>query len=182
MPNYDTLYGVAFLELKDLPMILTVPDIPNRYYSFALVDAYFYNFSYIGSRTTGQRGGAYLIVGPGWRGDVPHGISRVIQAPTNTIHIYERIYFKNKQDVTAVNAIQDKITLKPLATMLEPSAKVSLPEPSRYLWANPADVTQPLQVLEIANRHMGENPPPQQDTTMVDYFAPCSATLTETTS
>jgi hypothetical protein len=172
MPNYDTLYGVAFLELKNLPMVLKVPDIPGRYYSFAFVDAYFYNFYYVGSRTTGQKAGRYLIVGPDWHGETPEGITQTIHGPTNTIHIYERIYFRNRQDVPAVNAVQDKIRLVPLATFLAPNTAVKMPDPSEYMTIDPSHATDPLQVLEIANRHMGENPPPVEDRTLIDYFAP----------
>ena len=172
MPNYDTLYGVSFLELKDLPMVLTVPDIPNRYYSFALLDAYFYNFAYVGSRTTGQKAGNYLLVGPDWRGEAPAGFTQVIKCPTNTIHIYERIYFRNKQDLPAVNAVQDKIKLTPLPIFLDPHAKVEMPDPSVYMSFDPAQVKSPMQVLRIANQHMGANPPPPEDQTMLEYFAP----------
>ena len=37
------------------------------------MDLYTFNFDYIGSRTTGNDGGTYLIAGPRWKGDTPKG-------------------------------------------------------------------------------------------------------------
>jgi len=33
----------------------------ERYFSIQLIDAYTFNFDYIGSRTTGNEGGSYMI-------------------------------------------------------------------------------------------------------------------------
>ena len=46
----------------------------NRYFVFQLMDLYTFNFAYIGSRTTGNDGGTYLIAGPEWNGEVPANI------------------------------------------------------------------------------------------------------------
>lgn len=170
-PNVDTLYGAAFLELREQPMVLSVPEIPGRYFSLALLDAYFYNFAYIGSRTTGQGAGTYLIAGPDWRGETPPGIDQVIRAPTNSMHIYQRIYFRDLDDIANVTRLQDRITLKPLAHFLDPAATVRLPDPAAYLTENPLAVKDPLDVLRIANRHMSDNPPPLADRTLVESFA-----------
>ena len=52
----------------------------NRYFVFQLMDLYTFNFAYIGSRTTGNDGGTYLIAGPGWKGEVPKNISKAFSA------------------------------------------------------------------------------------------------------
>ena len=169
-PNVDTLYGAAFLELLEQPMVLTVPDIPGRYFSLALLDAYFYNFDYIGSRTTGQGAGAYLLVGPDWSGNVPTGIDRVIRSPTGSMHIYQRIHFGGVDDIREVTRLQDHIRLTPLARFLSPQGSTQSPDLATYMTLNPLAVDDPLQVLAIANRHMTQNPPPLQDRTLVATF------------
>lgn len=171
-PNCDTLYGATYLELRDTPMVLSVPDIPDRYYSLALLDAYFYNFDYIGSRTTGQKAGRYLIVGPDWRGPVPGGIDRVIRSPTHSMNIYQRIHFRDQADLAVVREIRDRIGIIPLARFLDPGAPVALPDPQRYLKADPQQITDPVQVLEIANGYMADNPPPAEDGSLVAWFMP----------
>src|SRR5512136_3165768 len=73
-PNVDTLYGASYLLLNQQgPVVLSVPPISDRYYSVALLDAYFNNFAIISPRTFGNRGGEYLIAPPGWISDVPEG-------------------------------------------------------------------------------------------------------------
>src|ERR1700716_4466228 len=51
-PNTDTLYAVAPLDLRGGPYALTLPAIPDRYYSFQLLSAYTDSFGYIGTRAT----------------------------------------------------------------------------------------------------------------------------------
>ena len=82
-PNADTLYSYAALDLRTEPMVITLPAIePERYYSVQLVDSYTFNFDYLGSRTTGNGGGHFLVAGPGWKGETPKGVARVICAET----------------------------------------------------------------------------------------------------
>src|SRR5206468_11094869 len=60
-PNSDTPYSFIGMDLRAEPMVLTVPKIEKeRYFSIQLIDAYTFNFDYIGSRTTGNNGGSYL--------------------------------------------------------------------------------------------------------------------------
>ena len=73
MPNQDTLYGATFLDLDFGPYVLSVPGILDRYYAFNFIDAYFYNFDFVSSRTDGAAAGDYLIVGPAWKGAAPGG-------------------------------------------------------------------------------------------------------------
>jgi len=68
-PNSDTPYSWLGLDLRTEPYVLTVPPIEKgRYFSIQLVDLYTHNFDYIGSRTTGNDGGKFLIAGPNWKG------------------------------------------------------------------------------------------------------------------
>ncbi|MEO3967759.1 DUF1254 domain-containing protein, partial [Mycolicibacterium smegmatis] len=66
-PNADTPYSFVGADLRTEPLVFTVPPIEqNRYYSLQFVDGYTYNVAYVGSRTTGNGGGRYLLAGPGW--------------------------------------------------------------------------------------------------------------------
>ena len=80
-PNSDTPYSAVGADLRTEPLVLTVPPIEqDRYYSLQFIDLYTYNFAYVGSRTTGNGGGKYLLAGPNWKGDKPAGIDEVIQS------------------------------------------------------------------------------------------------------
>src|SRR4030088_527943 len=74
-PNSDTLYSFVGADLRSEPLVLTVPAIEKeRYFSAQLSDYYTFNFDYIGTRTTGNGDGSFLLSGPGWKGDTPRGI------------------------------------------------------------------------------------------------------------
>lgn len=62
----------------------------GRYYSVQFIDGYTYNFYYLGSRTTGNGGGTYLLAGPSWHGDTPVGIDGFIHAETELVLAMER--------------------------------------------------------------------------------------------
>ena len=60
------------MDLRAEPIVLTVPAIEkDRYFSIQLIDAYTFNFDYVGSRATGNDGGSFLVAGPGWKGETP---------------------------------------------------------------------------------------------------------------
>src|SRR5580692_1240708 len=80
-PNSDTPYSWLGLDLRAEPIVLTLPPIEKkRYYSVQLTDAYTFNFAYLGTRTTGNDGGSYLVAGPNWKGPTPKGVKKVIRS------------------------------------------------------------------------------------------------------
>ena len=81
-PNNDTVYSGALLELADQPIILTAPDIHDRYWSVEVADAYTNNIFYIGTRATSGDGGNHAFVGPNWKGVLPPGVIEH-RMPTN---------------------------------------------------------------------------------------------------
>jgi hypothetical protein len=114
-PNSDTLYCQTQFDLKNEPVVLVVPPISSdRYSTFQFLDAYTNDFDYLGTRTTGSTGGTYLVAGPDWNGQVPEGMTK-IWSPTNLAWLINRILVKGPSDVANVNAIQDKIIVKPLS-------------------------------------------------------------------
>src|SRR2546430_756151 len=74
-PNSDTPYSMVGMDLRAEPIVITVPPIEKkRYFSVQLIDAYTFNFAYVGSRATGNDGGSFLIAGPGWERETPRGV------------------------------------------------------------------------------------------------------------
>jgi hypothetical protein len=98
-------------------MVLGVPAIdPKRYYVFQLMDLYTFNFDYLGSRTTGNKGGHYLIAGPDWEGQPPPGIDRVIRAETQLVALIGRTQLFGPADMENVRKIQASYRLQPLSS------------------------------------------------------------------
>src|SRR6266700_5358348 len=82
-PNSDTLYSFIGADLRSEPLVLTVPAIEKeRYFSVQLIDYYTFNFDYIGTRTSGNGGGSFLLAGPEWKGDAPKGVKEVFRCET----------------------------------------------------------------------------------------------------
>jgi hypothetical protein len=106
-PNIDTIYGYSWLDLRDGPQILHVPDVGDRYYSIQLIDMYSNCFAYVGRRATGTKAGAYAILGPGWKGTPPHGV-KAIRSPTDDVITFSRTFVMDDADMPAVVAIQNQ--------------------------------------------------------------------------
>jgi DNA sulfur modification protein DndE len=113
-PNSDTLYCQTQFDLTKEPVIVVVPPITDRYYTFEFLDAYTNVFAYIGTRATGGTGGTYLIAGPEWNEQVPDGMTK-IWSPTNLAWFINRILVKGPGDLPTVHSYQDKISVNPLS-------------------------------------------------------------------
>ncbi|HEX4586454.1 MAG TPA: DUF1254 domain-containing protein [Mycobacterium sp.] len=118
-PNSDTPYSMLGADLRTEPLVLTVPPIEqDRYYSLQFVDGYTYNFAYVGSRTTGNGGGKYLLAGPNWKGNKPEGINEVIQSDTDLASVIYRTQLFGPSDIDSVKKIQAGYQLQPLSVYL----------------------------------------------------------------
>lgn len=133
-PNSDTPYTFMGLDLRAEPMVITVPRIEkNRYFVFQLMDLYTFNFSYIGTRATGNGGGTYLIAGPNWKGETPKGITNVIRSETQFVNVIGRTQLFNPGDLKNVKKIQAGYKLQPLSVF---EGKSALPQPKTD-WIHP---------------------------------------------
>ena len=110
----DVLYVAGWLELKNGPRILHVPDMAGRYYSVQLTDpSNSANFAYVGKRATGTKAGDYLLSAPGWKGTVPNGMAQ-IASPSNSILVIGRVFVANDSDQAAAYALAEQIRIAPL--------------------------------------------------------------------
>ena len=118
-PNSDTPYSAVGADLRAEPLVLTVPPIEqDRYYSLQFVDGYTYNLAYVGSRTTGNGGGKYLLAGPNWKGDKPEGINEVIRSDTELALVLYRTQLFGPSDIDQVKKIQAGYQVQPLSVFL----------------------------------------------------------------
>ena len=80
-PNADTLYSIAWLDLKQEPIVMSVPDTHGRYYLMEMLDGWTNVFASPGKRTTVTAKADYVVTGPGWSGTLPAGMKE-IKSPT----------------------------------------------------------------------------------------------------
>jgi len=134
-PNADTPYCMSWIDLRAGPMVLTVPEMePERFYHFQLVDLYTHNFGYVGTLTTGNGAGNYLISGPNWTGETPDGITDVIRSETGFIFSITRTQLFGPEDLTALTGIMDSYRLQPLSTFLGTEAPAATVIPDFPTW------------------------------------------------
>lgn len=135
-PNNDTLYSVAWLDLRAQPVVLCMPAVPNRrYYSVQLVDGYTHNVAILSPRTTGSwEATRCLVMGPNWRGCLPaelRGI-RVYEADSEFVFALGRTQVYGEEDLDNVRRIQSGYEVKLLSALIG-----TVPPP------NPPEVTYP---------------------------------------
>jgi hypothetical protein len=137
-PNSDTPYSALGMDLRAEPLVLTIPAIEkDRYFSVQLVDAYTHNFDYIGSRTTGNGGGRFMVAGPNWKGEKPPGVSKVFCSETEFAFAFYRTQLFNPADLDNVRAVQAGYRVQTLSEFL------GVPPP---LAAGRVDFVAPLTV------------------------------------
>lgn len=162
--NSDTPYSFLGLDLRTEPMVLTVPEMEqDRYFSIQLIDFYTHNFDYIGSRTTGNEGGQYLVAGPGWDGAVPAGIDGVYRSETELMLAIYRTQLFNPEDLDSVVAIQAGYVVEPLSAFLgeapppaAPAIDFIQPLNAEELRSSPAVFEQLNFILQFCPTHPSE--------------------------
>jgi len=110
--NHDTLAAVGWLDLSRGPLVLHVPDFSGRYYSVQFTDPSGIDFAYVGTRTTGTQAGNYFITGPGWKGQVPSGMTQV-SSPNNSVLVLGRILVYTDSDLSTAYDLSRQIKLAP---------------------------------------------------------------------
>ena len=139
-PNSDTPYSHLGLDLRTEPIVITVPKMDaKRYWSIQFIDLYTHNFAYVGTRTTGNDGGHFMIVGPDWKGETPKGITKVIQSETQLGLGFFRTQLLNSADLPNVKKIQAAYKAQTLSKFLGEATTIPAPNP-----APPIDYLKPI--------------------------------------
>jgi hypothetical protein len=114
-PNADTLYSTAWLDVSLEPIVLSLPEMGDRYYLMQMMDAWTNVFASPGTRTTGTDKQDFAISAPGWKGKLPQGL-QPMPTPTNMVWILGRTQTNGKEDYSAVHNIQKQYKLTPLTS------------------------------------------------------------------
>jgi len=167
-PNNDTLYSIAWLDLSKEPVILSVPDVGDRYYTMEIASFDSDNFAYVGMRTTGTKAGNYAIIGPSWKGEPPTGVQQLTPSRTPSAFILARTLLRGPDDLPAIRTVMAQYKLTPLSSWGKPGAQV----PESYDVLRPFDrKTDPLADWKTMNKTMAENPPPSRHELLLKQFA-----------
>lgn len=170
MPNSDTLYSTAWLDLRLSALVLSVPALAgatDRYYSCQLMDWYTNTVGYVGSRSTGRAASTTLIVGPDWRGPPPAGM-RLLRCPTSKAWLLTRVLVDDPRDLSGPRALQQAMRLEPLqAAGISPPA-----EPRPLKLESPQEpASTGLGFFDEVCAQLVGNPPPAAEAPLLRRFA-----------
>lgn len=173
-PNSDTPYSFVWLDLRAEPVVLTLPAIEkDRYYSVQLIDLYTHNLDYLGTRTTGNMGGKFLIAGPGWEGEKPKSVDKVIRTETNIAYALYRTQLFDGKDLERVKEIQAGYAVQPLSAFV---GKTAPPSAKAINWPKPVDgMTDSPALIRYLNFMLGFAPTHPSETNLMKRFAQVGA-------
>jgi hypothetical protein len=140
-----------------------------------MLDGWTNVFQVPGKRTTGDRAQVYALTGPGWKGELPKGVTEY-KSPTNLVWILGRTYCTGTPaDYAACHAIMDKYKLVPLSSYgkdytppvgkVDPGIDMKTPVREQV---NRLDAGAYFNLLA---RLMKDNPPAKEDAPMVAKLA-----------
>jgi hypothetical protein len=174
-PNVDTLYSVAWLDLRSGPILLTHPEMGDRYFGFQLLDIYSNVFANVGTRETGSAAGSFLIAPPGWSGTAPAG-AQLIESPTWDSWVIGRTLVESMEDLPAAQAAQKQYSMRvlgpaPVTTppSLPPNDCGNNPAPQAVGASGPAFYDELAAVLAA-------NPAPEEDGPLLAEIAELGVT------
>ena len=155
-PNVDTLYTLAYLDLSEGPVVLSHPDMGDRYFGFQLMDPYTNVVGYIGSRTTGSEAASYAIVwedGP--QGEIPPD-AEVIVVPYADIWLLGRTAAGDEADQ------QEAVALMRQYTITAPGEPPTYPIED-FDTTTSAPLPTGIDALDAISAAMVASPPPTDD-------------------
>lgn len=179
LPNVDTLYSQAFLDLSETAVIMELPKT-DRFCIMQAMDAYSNTIDIIECNELEART-TYIFTGPGFEGEIPAGMVQ-IKSPTNMVWILGRTVCadneNNAQDGFAITAgIQYKMKMY----TLEQYENGTQNTPLKGEYEEEYDGIVPLnyviynltvdQFFDRANQLMAENPPAAEDAEVMKLFS-----------
>ncbi|MDX2443747.1 MAG: DUF1254 domain-containing protein, partial [Bacteroidales bacterium] len=134
-PNSDTHYCMFWVDLSTEPQVISIPEMEDdRFYHFQLIDLYTHNFGYLGTLTTGNKAGKYLIAKKGWKGEKPEGINDILYCETDLFFVIVRTQLMDENDLPNVKALQDAYQLQGLNSYLGKESLKAVKRDNSLVW------------------------------------------------
>jgi hypothetical protein len=143
----------------------------ERYFSVQLIDYYTFNFDYIGTRTTGNGGGSFLLAGPGWKGETPKGVDKVFRSETELAFPTYRTQLFDPGDIDNVRKVQAGYKVQPLSAFLGQPAPDAVPAIDFVKPLSPAEEKTSPQFFSILNFVLQFCPTVPSETELMVRFA-----------
>jgi hypothetical protein len=165
LPRADSLYSLAWLDLKNSPYLLEVPAMPDRHCLVQLLDAWTKNLPALSSQD--GKSGKYILLRQGSQVPADHAEYTPVACPTSLCMLLARIQARTPEDVPEARKAQQGLILTPLfPDKIQGSAEASTTAPVRQL--------AELDAKDFFARFTGllsDNPLPVRDAHMAEQFA-----------
>ena len=162
--NDNTIYSFIWVDTKDGPVVV---EIPPRV--LGTINDFWYKWV-VDVGVTGPdkgAGGKYLILPPGYTGEVPEGFI-VVRPTTYGQWVVFRSFLVDGKTAPAVQGVKDNLKIYPLA-------EKDSPKPATLVNASgiPANFVMPTdyRFWELLNQVIQEEPPEGSDPTTLGLFA-----------
>jgi hypothetical protein len=177
--NAETLYSAGALDLRAEPLVFSMPDVGDRFVVFPIQDGWGNIDNVIGTRTTGTKGGNFLISGPDWHGEVPAGMTHY-RVQTNVAFVPGRSMVTGPEDAkTFAETVQNNYTLTPLSRWGTGAPNPNRDSISRPLPYDPAKNYNTQLIGMTTNDYfnrlntlLADNHPYDYDAPVLEKFAP----------
>jgi hypothetical protein len=163
--NDNTVYSWGWLNLKDGPLVLEVPPKVLG----AINDIWFRWVIDVGITGPDKgKGGKYLLLPPGYKGNVPKGYI-VVKSPTYNLWVPWRSFLVNGDPKPGVELVKQFTKIYPLADVGKPAQPLTYVDLSgkSFNIINPAD----YRFWELLNQVVQEEPTESLDQIRMGYYA-----------
>lgn len=167
-PSNDTLYSTAWIHVDKEPIILSHPDMDERYFSFHFTKVTSDILAVVSSQSTGSKAGHFALVPQGFKGELPQGVQALKTAQGSWYLLLARTMVKDKDDLATVKLLQQQYQLTPLSYWGKPQS--SFPS-SRAVWQPFNAKEDPLAHWKTINKALAEDPPPQYENALLNLLA-----------
>ena len=134
-PNSDTPYCIFWSDIRIEPVVFSIPEIEaDRFYHFQFIDVFTHNFAYVGTVSTGNKAGKYLIAPTDWVGEIPEGITEIIRCESDFFLTIVRTQLMDKDDLSNVEEIQNEYKIQLLSDYMGTEAVNSAPKTDWLVW------------------------------------------------
>ena len=164
--NNTTLYGVSMINLgKDGPVVVELPKAPQA----GMLNDYWFRTHGIGNLGPDKsQGGKYLIIPPGYDGDIEEEGYFTIQSEMNDYMFFLRGFIENDDTVSAVNLFHN-LKIYPYAGRVNPSPNRVLHSTGKYI-----NTIEPegLEYWELLSQVINDNPVAERDRMFMAMLKP----------